>query len=175
MSELGLTAEQIKALFVALDERLRARSVRGEIYVIGGAVMCLVLHARQSTRDVDAVFAPARELREAAATVAVDRGLPPDWLNDAAKGYLAEAGEFAPFLTLGNLVVSTATPEYLLAMKCLAMRLGPEFHDEADIRYLLRYLNIESYAAAVAVIERFYPLPRFPQKTLYALEEILGR
>ena len=66
-----------------------------------------------------------------------------------------------------------ATAEYLLAMKCLAMRLGPEFHDEADVRYLLRYLNLTSYRAAVETLAQYYPLERFPQKTLYALEEIL--
>jgi hypothetical protein len=67
-----------------------------------------------------------------------------------------------------------AQPEYLLAMKCLALRIGPEFHDEDDIRYLLRHLDITSYEQAVATITRFYPLERFPQKTLYALEELLS-
>lgn len=68
-----------------------------------------------------------------------------------------------------------AQPEYLLAMKCLAMRIGAEFHDEADVRYLLRHLDIDSYERAVAVIARYYPVERFPQKTLSALEEILAR
>jgi hypothetical protein len=69
---------------------------------------------------------------------------------------------------------TTATPEYLLAMKCLALRLGAEFHDETDVRFLLRYLNVETYDRAVDIIGRFYPLERFPRKTLYALEEILN-
>lgn len=68
-----------------------------------------------------------------------------------------------------------AQPQYLLAMKCLAMRIGAEFHDEEDVRYLLRYLNLDSYADAIEVITRFYPLDRFPQKTLYALEELLEK
>lgn len=59
-------------------------------------------------------------------------------------------------------------------MKCLAMRLGEEFHDEADIRFLLRYLNVSDYPRAIEIIARYYPLERLPQKTLYALEEILG-
>ena len=52
---------------------------------------------------------------------------------------------FDAYLELTNLKVYCAQPEYLLAMKCLAMRIGREFHDEADVRYLLRYLNIEVY------------------------------
>jgi hypothetical protein len=58
-------------------------------------------------------------------------------------------------------------------MKCLAMRLGEEFYDEQDVRFLIRYLNISSYDDAISVVSRYYPLDRFPQKTLYALEEIL--
>ena len=52
------------------------------------------------------------------------------------------------------------------------MRLGAEFHDENDVRFLLRYLDVTDYEAAVDIISRYYPLERFPQKTLYALEEI---
>lgn len=55
------------------------------------------------------------------------------------------------------------------------MRIGEEFHDEDDIRYLLRHLNLETYESALRVITRFYPLEQFPQKTLYALEEMLQR
>ena len=66
-----------------------------------------------------------------------------------------------------------AQPEYLLAMKCLAFRIGAEFHDEADIRYLLRHLDVQDYDAALELITRYYPLDRFPQKTLYALGELL--
>lgn len=90
------------------------------------------------------------------------------------KGFLGDKGEYRPYLELPNLRVRVAQPEYLLAMKCLAFRLGAEFQDESDVRFLLRYLNIDSYDAAVEVITRYYPRERFPQKTIYALEEILG-
>lgn len=96
-----------------------------------------------------------------------------DWLNDAVKGFLSENGDYEPFLKLSNLLVMTASPEYLLAMKCLAMRLGAEFHDESDIRYLLRYLNIERYDVVIEIIARYYSIERIPQKTLHALEEML--
>jgi hypothetical protein len=82
-------------------------------------------------------------------------------------------GEFAPFLELDHLRVMVALPEYLLAMKCLAMRIGAEFHDEDDVRYLLRHLDLRTQDKALAVITKYYPLERFPQKTLYALAELL--
>jgi hypothetical protein len=160
-------------LFGLLNDELEVEAVSGELYVVGGAVMCLVFDARVSTRDVDALFKPASVVRRAAERVGERAGTGP-WLNDAVKGYLSERGEFGQYLQLSNLKVFCARPEYLLAMKCLAMRIGDEFHDVDDVRYLLRNLNIEVYEQACEVITGFYPLERFPQKTLYALEELLG-
>jgi len=169
-----LSYAQIDRFLRALDLELRARSVIGEVYVVGGAALCLALRARPSTRDVDAYLEPTRAVREAAARVAAAHNVPDGWLIDAAKGYPSPAGKYRPFLDLPNLRVLTAEPEYLLAMKCLAFRLGAEFHDEGDVRFLLRLLGIERYDAAVEAITRYYPLERFPQKTLYALEEMLS-
>jgi hypothetical protein len=171
----ALTDRDIRRLFGLLNEELRRAGTEGELFLVGGAVMCLAYAARPSTQDVDALFRPAREVREAAARVAVQAGIQPDWLNDGVKGLLSERGEFAPFLELDHLRVMVAQPEYLLAMKCLSLRIGAEFHDEDDVRYLLRHLDIGSYEQAVAVIARFYPLERFPQKTLYALGELLPK
>jgi hypothetical protein len=172
--EARLTKAQMLELFEALDGELRAEKAIGELYVVGGAVMCLALDARPATRDVDAYFEPSSVVRKAAARVAARHDLAETWLNDAVKGYLSAKGDYRPFLELPNLRVMTASPEYLLAMKCLAFRLGAEFQDESDVRYLLRYLNIEHYETALDVITRYYPKERFPQKAFYALEEILG-
>jgi hypothetical protein len=173
--EAELTQSRIRELFEALDVELRKRNAVGELYVVGGAVLCVALNARPATRDVDAHFEPSSVVREAAASVAASAGVPDSWLNDAVKGYLSPVGEYRPFLELPNLRVLTAIPEYLLAMKCLAFRFGPEFQDESDVRYLLRYLNVEGYEAALEIITRYYPKERFPQKAFYALEEILER
>lgn len=167
------TKRDIEHLFQQLNDELSRRRITGEVYLVGGAVMCLVYDARPSTKDVDAFFRPAREVRDAAQTIAAASGLSPDWLNDAVKGYLSDMGDFCPYLEASNLRVLTAEPEYLLAMKCLAMRLGEEFRDEEDVRFLLRYLNLTGYDAALEIVTRYYPLERFPQRTLYALEGML--
>jgi len=57
---------------------------------------------------------------------------------------------------------------------CLAMRLGEEFQDLNDVRYLLTHLGISSSKKALELISAYYPLEQFPQKTLYILEELLG-
>jgi hypothetical protein len=171
---VSLKNEEIRRLLFELNARLEKRKLSGELYLVGGAVMSLVHNVRPATKDLDGFFQPAKAMREIASEISSEFGLEPGWLNDAVKGYLSPAGRFADFLELSNLRVLTAQPEYLLAMKCLAMRLGREFHDESDIRYLLRYLNIESYTQAVKIITKYYPIDRFPQKTLDALEEILS-
>lgn len=168
-----MSANELRRLFGLLDEELAASQTRGELYLVGGAVMCLAYAARASTEDVDGFFRPAPVVREAAARVATRAGLPPDWLNDAVKGYLSERGEFRPWLELAHLKVMVALPEYLLAMKCLAYRIGAEFHDEDDIRFLLRLLDVRSYDRALELVTRYYPRERIPQKALYALQELL--
>lgn len=174
MSVSRLTAADIERLFHQLDARLAAQEVKAELYVVGGAVMCLVHAARAATRDVDAFFKPVKAVRTAAAHVAADNGLPETWLNDAVKGFFSAHASFSVYLQLDHLTVYAADPAYLLAMKCLSARIGEEFHDVDDIRYLLRYLNLPDAEQAKAVIGRYYPLERFPQKTMYLLEELLA-
>lgn len=170
---MALTSQNLRRLFTLLSDELARTHITGELYLVGGAVMCLAYAARPSTQDVDGLFRPATEVRRAAARVATQARLPADWLNDSVKGFMSAQGEFAPFLELPNLRVLIAQPEYLLAMKCLAFRIGAEFHDEDDVRYLLRHLDIRSAEQARTIITHYYPLERFPQKTLFALAELL--
>lgn len=168
-----LEASDIRRLLDLLNDELRRSDTEAELFLVGGAVMCLAYEARPSTQDVDSVFRPSKQVREAAARVASKARVDPHWLNDGVKGFMSDRGDFRSFLELDHLRVMVAQPEYLLAMKCLSMRIGAEFHDEDDVRYLLRHLDIRSRDEASDIIGRYYPLERFPQKTLYALEELL--
>jgi Nucleotidyltransferase of unknown function (DUF6036) len=174
MSARPLTTRDIERLFRKLNAELAKKDIRGEVHLVGGAVLCLVHAAREATRDVDGFFRPARELRAAAARVAIDEGVPENWLNDAVKGFFSEHGTFNLYEQLSHLTIYVADPSYLLAMKSLSARIGEEFHDIDDIRYLLRYLNLATAAEARAVIEQYYPIERFPQKTHHLLEELLA-
>lgn len=169
-----LSAERIRELLGMLNDRLAAEEVVAELYVVGGAVMTLVFAARPSTNDVDAVFVPKEIVRHLARAVAFDAGVDEAWLNAAVKGFLGDRGEFSIWLELSHLNVFIPVPEYLLAMKCVAFRLGPEFRDEEDVRYLLRYLNLERAEDALAIVERYFPRELIPAKSRFALEELLG-
>ena len=169
-----LTKADIQRLFELLDEELASTPAIGELYLVGGAVMCLAFDARPATRDVDAYFEPTALIREAAGRVAARVGAPIDWLSDAVKGYLSPQGDFNPYLELPHLRVFVATPEYLLAMKVASMRLGEEFHDLDDVRYLLRYLNVTSAAEALAIVTRYFDESVLLPKSRLALEELLG-
>jgi hypothetical protein len=168
-----LSAQDIRRLLELLDAELRNDEVQGELYLVGGAVMCLALGARPATRDVDAFFRPTAVIRRAAARVAAKTGMPENWLNDAVKTFLSPRGDFDAYLELPNLRVFIARPEYLLAMKCAAMRLGEEFQDLDDVRYLLRYLNLTTAEEALKIVTRYFDAEQLPPKTRLALEELL--
>lgn len=170
---IKLTKADILRLFDLLDAELAAGDTHAEVYLVGGAVMCLALGARAATRDVDAWFKPAKLVREAAARVAARAAVPDTWLNDAVKAWLSPRGEFDRYLELPHLQVFVAQPTYLLAMKCAAMRLGEEFHDLDDVRYLLRYLNVTTAADALAIVTQYFDESHIPPKTRLALEELL--
>ena len=175
VSSAKLTKADIERLLELLSEELSDEGAEAELYLVGGAVMCLALDARPATRDVDAYFRPTKLVREAAARVAARAGVHGGWLNDAVKGYLSSRGDFEPYLELPNLRVFVARPEYLLAMKCAAMRLGEEFHDLDDVRYLLRYLNIDEVEQALSIVTRYFDESMLLPKTRLALEELLPR
>jgi hypothetical protein len=121
-----LNRDSIVTALRSLGERLAMRGVVGEINLLGGTAMILGFQARQSTKDVNAIFAPAAIIREEAAIVASDLGLSEDWLNDAAKSFVSPKAQFAVLadLEFQNLRVQVPTAEYLLAMKVMAARVA---------------------------------------------------
>jgi len=173
MAGSRLTRSDMQRLFDLLNTELAAEDVHGELYLVGGAVMCLALDARHATRDVDGYFRPTDVIRRAAGRVAARAGVADDWLTDGVKGFLSPRGDFDPYLDLDHLKVFVASPAYLLAMKCAAMRLGEEFRDLDDVRYLLRYLNISRAEEALEVVTRYFDAAGLPAKTRLALEELL--
>lgn len=168
-----LDSKTILRLFSALNDELRGMGVRGEIGICGGAVMCLVFNARESTKDVDAIFQPTREIRDASKAVADRLGMPEDWLNDAAKGYFLSQPPVREVVELSNLRVWAPQADYMLAMKCVSARF--DSHDLDDTEFLLNHLGIRSVDEACRIIEQYYPRKVIPAKTQFLLEEMLQK
>lgn len=162
----------MRELFAALDRELARRSVIGEVGLLGGAVMCLVFQTRESTKDVDALFAPTREMRAAARAVARTYDEADDWLNDAAKGFIVSSPPRMQVLELPNLRVWAPTADYMLAMKCVSARF--DTHDADDVAFLIRHIGLTTPDEVFERITRYYPHERVPPRTRFLVEELLG-
>jgi hypothetical protein len=132
----GLTREAIIAALEALASELPPASRPHEIIIAGGAALVLLYRARESTKDVDAVVSSGT-VQAAARRVAAGLGLPEDWLNDGAKGYLHGLARGDAVLETPALVVRTLASTQLLAMKLCAWR---DDLDISDARLLLSKL-----------------------------------
>jgi predicted nucleotidyltransferase len=159
----------IVAALERLNDRLKDRGERAELFLVGGAVMCLVHKARPATKDVDAWFDNAQVVRAAAREVAAEMNLPDDWLNDAAKAYVPEEAGYETWRALSHLTVSTADARTLLAMKCAAAR---SIEDSDDIRFLARLLGLRSSRDVLAVVLGYFPEERLPVRVRLLLEEM---
>ena len=166
---MPLSAEDIRRGFTALATELARLGERAEMAIAGGAALVLLFDARLTTKDVDAYFiAPEASLiREAAARVAAELGLPEDWLNDGAKGYFVGISNGETLYDSSSLVVRAVSAPQLLAMKLAAWR---DAIDRADARLLLA--QMKGPAAEVwAMIERFVPRHEI-DKASYAFDDL---
>ena len=165
-----LDAGTILRAFELLNGRLASRGQAADVFLVGGAVMCLVHQARPSTRDVDGWFTDPQSVRTAVKEVAAEIGLAEDWLNDAAKGFIPAGADYETWREFSNLRVSTVDAPTLFAMKCAAARTG---QDAEDIRFLARLLGIASSKDALALVTRLYPPDSLSVATRLLLEEML--
>lgn len=167
-SALELDATTISRLLDRLDERLRRRGVRASLYVVGGAAVVAVTGSRRVTRDVDVAYLNPVVAEEASA-LALEEGLPADWLSSAAgawapPGLGPSPSAVEPGLEAG-LTVRYASAEQLLAMKMLALR----SRDAPDIVALADLLDLRP-----APPERFAALLRQVYSDDSALALLLG-
>ncbi|MBI2646302.1 MAG: hypothetical protein HYW85_04630 [Deltaproteobacteria bacterium] len=136
-------------------------------------VMCLVYQSRKSTRDVDAIFKPAALLRKLAVELAETYHLSPQWLNDAAKGYLQNTFKKEAVLNFSHLRIWAPEAPYMLAMKCISARW--DTYDREDVIFLLRFLKLKSTKEVFKIIESYYPKKLIPPKTQFFIEEIFDK
>lgn len=165
------TKEDILSHLAALSHELEKREIHGEIFLVGGAAMALAYNRHRTTKDLDEVFEPKAIIYEAAQIVAQQRGLKPNWLNDAVKGYFPSADTQAKtYLCLPALSVAVASPRYLFALKAFASRID---RDIDDIKELYRLCGFTSVDEAIDYVAKAYRGRPIAARVAYVLRETL--
>lgn len=143
----------------ALADELERRNIYGHVYVVCGAAIAMTFVPDRMTRDIDAVIERGRSgVMECVSAVAAKKDWPASWLND----HIAQSVRAVPptgdkqarvLWAHKHLLVSGASPKYLLAIKIRANR--PT--DDADIRVLLDVLGIRSREEVFAIHDAVFP------------------
>lgn len=182
MAEPAFDKQLLETALRALGEEAVAAGKIIDITVYGGSSLVLATNFRVSTKDVDAVVqADERFLREATVRVGERLGLPEGWINDGVKTYLAPNDDTAKTLfgtypdeTRPGLRVYVPTPEYLLAMKLMAMRIDAPSgaKDLDDILNLMSILGLKRKEDIVSLAAQFYPEVRASAKIVLAIDSL---
>jgi hypothetical protein len=175
----NLSRETILDAFQKMSDELARNGTTGELCLFGGAVMVLAFAARPSTKDVDAIFQPAQIIRRVSGNIGKEKGLSENWLNDAVKGFVSArhetiAGNLPQF---PNLRLTMPTPEYLLAMKCMASRISAVETDPDDVKdiiFLVRHLHLKNADEVMELVAAYYPSNHIPIKSQYLVEGLFA-
>jgi len=158
----ALSRSDVESAFHEIGEMLVRKGRVAEIAVYGGAAIMLQFEVAFRTADVDAKVETGDHgaLMEAAHDVANRRGWLRSWLSEAVTVYLGEQGGTTlhrsyPDETRAGLRVYVAKPDYLLAMKLRAMRIGSR--DESDAIMLATVSKITTSDEMIALIGRYFP------------------
>ena len=172
MNDFFMNENDILKYLEQLNKKMKEQNIYGDINLVGGAVMCLAFKSRKITHDIDAIFEPKSKINELVKSIARENTLPEDWLNDGVKGFLSPKANFNEFKKLSNLNINIATPEYMLAMKCLSARVD-NINEIEDIKHLIKILNLKTYEDVEKIIFKFYSAEEFMVKTRYIIMEVL--
>lgn len=156
-----LSKDKIDKYLTILSEKILANfgsETRIKIVIVGGAAIALNYHFRDSTMDIDTFFRYGERLDTLIAEIAVDHGLPVDWMNrnvTVTTSYTPAIEKYATLYKVYNSVleVYTADALTLICMKCVSCR--PDSHDITDIAQLL---DAETDISFTDIIDRFLSL-----------------
>lgn len=175
-----MNREEIERAFVLIAELADRRGVFVDLAVYGGSAIALRWEFRRSTRDVDVIISGDKSFMQSAVdVVAEEMGLPKDWMNDAVKGFSSSQANHELYKEYlgehGGLRVFVPTAEYLLAMKCMAMRVdAPDGRgDVDDIKALVSATGLKSKKEVCDIVEKYYPRDKIPPKVYFGIEQIM--
>ena len=162
---MKLDRETIVKALGRLGELAHERGIELHICIYGGSAMILAYDSRLVSKDVDVIIHPSEEGLALARQVGEEMGLHSEWLNNEVRYFVSEAKDREgrrpldlPIETRG-LKLEVPTANYLLAMKARACReaLPGVSVDEADLRFLIRKMGINSIEQIEAQLEKYFP------------------
>lgn len=143
------------AILRRFDRGLQGGAIEMELCVVGGAVISLVFAHDPQTRRPQAIFASKEESLDARREAAGKAGVALDRLEEAARTFVTGGSGRGGAFEGERLRVLAPPPDYVLAMKCAALRFAPEGSVEDDIRYLLRFLGLRDAGAAAETVSAY--------------------
>jgi len=174
-----LNPNSLRDLLDDIGRHLAKENRIAEIALFGGSALMLMYDFRESTLDADYMMIGGNDadVRLAAEIVAKDKNLPEDWFNDAVNVFVSDNHDvrfFGDFPRDGEkgLRVFNAAPEYIFAMKILAMRTSIETHDIRDIWSLIDVIELKTVEDAVDLLRDFYPKKELPRRNKLILKDI---
>lgn len=171
--EERFTRERLTELLHALSDELKERGQRGALYIVGGAAISLMYNATRRTGDVDARIESDHDaMRLAALEVARRKGIAATWLNDAVRVFIPRQEDTTAktVISTPNLVVTGASPEFVLAMKLRAER--PK--DREDVEELVGMMKLDDVRTGEAIFRRLFPDREIPKGNREALERAVA-
>ena len=165
-----LQHEQVRPLIEELARRLAESGAASGVRVVGGAAISLHGFVRRPTRDVDAVFLHADDVTPIILEMAEEFDLEHNWCNDAAKAFIPPVGleDWIEVYRSGDVTVSVASIDLLIAMKLFANRVS---RDWDDLFLLLDAAGITSIEQAQEIYERYHAQDVIPDSAVIRLEE----
>ena len=180
-----LTVKDLHDAFTELGALARGEGKVIDLAVYGGSALMLASNFRVATQDVDAVVEGDQStVNRLAEEVARRRGWATTWLNDGVRTYLspnveglAEHHELLrayPSEQDVGLRVFVPSPEYILAMKLMAMRLDPAGgkSDLADIVNLMEVVGLKTQEETIDFAASFYPEAKISARLHLGIREL---
>ncbi|MDZ4345557.1 MAG: DUF6036 family nucleotidyltransferase [Candidatus Binatia bacterium] len=180
-----LAVKDLHDAFTELGALARGEGKVIDLAIYGGSALMLASNFRVATQDVDAVVEGDQStVTRLAEEVARRRGWAADWLNDGVRTYLSPNVEglaehhelFCAYPSEQDvgLRVFVPSPEYMLAMKLMAMRLDPAGgkSDLADIVNLMEVVGLNTPDETIDFAASFYPEAKISARLHLGIREL---
>lgn len=180
-----LAVKDLHDAFTELGALARGEGKVIDLAIYGGSALMLASNFRVATQDVDAVVEGDQStVNRLAEEVARRRGWAADWLNDGVRTYLSPNVEglaehhelFCAYPSEQDvgLRVFVPSPEYMLAMKLMAMRLDPAGgkSDLADIVNLMEVVGLNTPDETIDFAASFYPEAKISARLHLGIREL---